>query len=225
MCGAVDVPVMPQLRVMSIYEGFFSGGARALHSAVVARSAHRRQSSPFGAEHPRRDAPRDDPAAHGGRRLLPRAARRRGRGRRARPARRRVHRRPQDVQRRRGRDRGRSCRGRRHRPVAQGAAAAAGQPAGLPPPAGDRVPALLRLEHQGGALGDLRTAVADGRVAAAICCAESTRAAYARRRHPVRACCTSSRTGSTCPASGPSRPAAAPGLRRAIGGAGEGDRW
>jgi glycosyltransferase involved in cell wall biosynthesis len=39
-------------------------------------------------------------------------------------------------------------------------------------------------ENQGPALTELRTAVADGRIAAAICCAESTRAAYERAGIP-----------------------------------------
>ncbi|WP_078067227.1 glycosyltransferase [Streptomyces jeddahensis] len=58
------------------------------------------------------------------------------------------------------------------------------QPLGLLNQAGlPRRPVVVCLhrsdpENQGPALDDLRRAVADGRIAAAICCAESTRAAY-----------------------------------------------
>lgn len=40
-------------------------------------------------------------------------------------------------------------------------------------------------ENQGAALAELRTAVADGRLVAAVCCAESTRAAYLRAGIPA----------------------------------------
>ncbi|MFF3661765.1 glycosyltransferase [Streptomyces olivochromogenes] len=59
------------------------------------------------------------------------------------------------------------------------------QPLGLLNQAGlPRRPVVVCLhrsdpENQGAALDELRTAVADGRIAAGICCAESTRAAYA----------------------------------------------
>jgi glycosyltransferase involved in cell wall biosynthesis len=64
------------------------------------------------------------------------------------------------------------------------------QPLGLLNQAGlPRRPVVVCLhrsdpENQGAALDELRTAVADGRVAAAICCAESTRAAYAQAGIP-----------------------------------------
>ncbi|MFK0019104.1 glycosyltransferase [Streptomyces sp. NPDC090798] len=65
------------------------------------------------------------------------------------------------------------------------------QPLGLLNQAGlPRRPVVVCLhrsdpENQGAALDELRTAVADGRIAAGICCAESTRAAYAAAGIPA----------------------------------------
>lgn len=65
------------------------------------------------------------------------------------------------------------------------------QPLGLLNQAGlPRRPVVVCLhrsdpENQGAALDELRTAVSDGRIAAGICCAESTRAAYAAAGIPA----------------------------------------
>ncbi|MFC5001634.1 glycosyltransferase [Dactylosporangium cerinum] len=169
-----------QLRVMSIYEGFFSGGARALHSAVVAGlhtgGSHRHSVLSIHSAMHRETILQhmEDDAGYRALRAAGVAVAALGR-----------------------RVGGSTGAARRSFSAAEIAAAAghAGdadivlslkeQPLRLVNRPGfpDR-PVIVCLhrsdpEHQGGALGDLRTAVADGRVAAAICCAESTRTAYA----------------------------------------------
>ncbi|MEV4513134.1 glycosyltransferase [Dactylosporangium sp. NPDC049525] len=175
-----------ELRVMSIYEGFFSGGARVLHSAVVAglhtAGGHRHSVlSIHGAMRRETVLQRmEDDACYQGLRAAGVAVSSLGR---------RV---------------GGSAGAARRTFSATEVATAAGhagdadivltlkeQPLRLVNrPEFPRRPVIVCLhrsdpENQGSALADLRTAVADGRIAAAICCAESTRTAYAAAGIPA----------------------------------------
>ncbi len=169
-----------ELRVMSIYEGFFSGGARALHSAVVAGlhtgGGHRHAVLSIHAAMRRETMLQrmEDDASYRALRAAGVAV--------------------ASLGRRVGGDAVAARRTFSAAEVATAAAHAEGadivlslkeQPLRLVNrPGFPRRPVIVCLhrsdpEHQGAALGELRTAVADGRVAAAICCAESTRTAYA----------------------------------------------
>ncbi|WP_432829959.1 glycosyltransferase [Dactylosporangium sp. CA-092794] len=167
-----------QLRVMSIYEGFFSGGARALHTTVVAGlhtggthqhsvlslySAMRRETILQRMEE---DASYRSLSAIGvevrslGRRIGGGAAARKAFSA-AEVATAVAHARRADI-----------ILSLKEQPLRL-----VNQP-GFP-----RKPVIVCLhrsdpQNQGSALAEFKTAVADGRVAAAICCAESTRSAY-----------------------------------------------
>ncbi|MGI5236872.1 glycosyltransferase [Dactylosporangium sp. CA-139066] len=170
---------MSHLRVMSIYEGFFSGGARALHTSVVAGlhtggGQHHSVLSIYSAM--RRETILQRMQDDAGYRALSAA------GVEVRSLVRRV---------------GGDTAARRTFTAAEAAAAFAHaeradivlslkeQPLRLVNlPGFPRKPVVVCLhrsdpQNQGSALADFRTAVADGRVAAAVCCAESTRDAYA----------------------------------------------
>jgi glycosyltransferase involved in cell wall biosynthesis len=167
---------MSGLRVLSVYEGFFAGGARIVHSDVVLGLHETGQRHAVLSIHGevRREATRqrmEDDARY--RTLtaagVPVTSLGRGLGRPGGPA---------------------SFR-RAELAVTARAAAAADvvlslkeQPLALLNRADlARRPVVVCLhrsdpENQGAALDELRTAVAEGRIAAGICCAESTRAAY-----------------------------------------------
>ncbi|MER5177023.1 glycosyltransferase [Streptomyces sp. NPDC002896] len=160
--------------MLSVYEGFFSGGARIVHSDVVMglhESGQRHAVLSINGEMHREATTQrmEDDTCY---RSLTAAG----------------------VQvSTLGRGLGAAARAFTGPELATTARAAAGadvilslkeQPLGLLNQAGlPRRPVVVCLhrsdpENQGPALDDLRRAVADGRVAAAICCAESTRAAY-----------------------------------------------
>ena len=164
-----------QTRVLSIYEGFFSGGARILHSDLIA-GLHGRRGQQHGLlsihREMRREAtvqPMRDDACY--RRLLAGGL-------------------AVDTLGRGADDRGPYTAGELAR-VAEMAGRAdvlltlKEQPLGLLNRAdlgGRPVIACLHRsdpENQGEALDELRTAAATGRLAAAVCCAESARDAYA----------------------------------------------
>lgn len=172
------MPVTSQLRVMSIYEGFFSGGARALHSTVVAGlhtggSQHHSVLSIYGAMRRETILQRmEDDASY---RSLSAV------GVPVRPLGRRIG--------------GDTATRRTFSPAEVAAAVAHAERADIilslkeQPlrlvnlPGFPRKPVIVCLhrsdpQNQGSALAEFKTAVADGRVAAAICCAESTRTAY-----------------------------------------------
>lgn len=174
---------MDELRVLSIYEGFFSGGARIVHSDVVMglqEGGQLHSVLSLNGEMYReatRQRMEDDVCF---RSLtgagIPVTSLGRGHGA------------PDAVD------------GFTGPELAATARAMAGadvilslkeQPLGLLNQAGlPRRPVVVCLhrsdpENQGPALDELRTAVADGRIAAAVCCAESTRAAYAAAGIPA----------------------------------------
>jgi glycosyltransferase involved in cell wall biosynthesis len=169
------------LRVLSLYEGFFAGGARILHSGVVAGlhagggqthsvlSIHRRMFRETIVQR------MEDDACY---RLLLDA------GVRVRSLRRDLGGAP-------GQAAGQAAFGpaevaaaARHAARADVVLSLKEQPLRLVnQPGFPRRPVVVCLhrsdpENQGSALAELATAVADGRVVAAVCCAESTRAAY-----------------------------------------------
>lgn len=174
---------MDELRVLSIYEGFFSGGARIVHSDVVMglhESGQRHSVLSLNGEM-YREATRqrmEDDVCFRSLTGAGVAVTSLGRG----------HGAPDATDAFTGPE------------LAATARAMAGadvilslkeQPLGLLNQAGlPRRPVVVCLhrsdpENQGAALDELRTAVADGRIAAAICCAESTRAAYAAAGIPA----------------------------------------
>ncbi|GAA3450857.1 hypothetical protein GCM10018962_26900 [Dactylosporangium matsuzakiense] len=178
------MPVTSQLRVMSIYEGFFSGGARALHTTVVAGlhtegSHHHSVLSIYGAMRRETILQRmEDDASYRSLSAI---------GVEVRPLGRRIG--------------GGSAARKTFSPSEVATAFAHAERADIilslkeQPlrlvnlPDFPRKPVIVCLhrsdpENQGSALAEFKTAVADGRVAAAICCAESTRAAYQRAGIP-----------------------------------------
>ncbi|MEV8515812.1 glycosyltransferase [Dactylosporangium sp. NPDC051484] len=167
-----------QLRVMSIYEGFFSGGARALHTTVVAGlhaggSHHHAVLSIYGAMRRETILQRmEDDASY---RSL-RAA-----GVEVRPLGRRIG---GDTAARKTFSPAEVATAVAHAERADIILSLKEQPLRLVNlPGFPRKPVVVCLhrcdpENQGSALVEFKAAVADGRVAAAICCAESTRSAY-----------------------------------------------
>lgn len=170
------VRVTHGLRVLSVYEGFFSGGARILHSDVVQGlhegGQHHRVLSMHGEVH--REATRQlmqEDACY--RSLTAAGVEVTSLGRSLGPA-----------------DDPAVFTGPELAATARATAAAdvilslKEQPLGLLNQAGlPRRPVVVCLhrsdpENQGPALDELKAAVADGRIAACVCCAESTRAAY-----------------------------------------------
>ncbi|HTJ33343.1 MAG TPA: glycosyltransferase [Dactylosporangium sp.] len=168
-----------QLRVMSIYEGFFSGGARALHTTVVAGlhtggGHHHSVLSIYGAMRRETILQRmEDDASY--RSLSAIGVEVRSLGRRI----------GGDTGARKTFSPSEVATAFAHAERADIVLSLKEQPLRLANlPGFPRKPVVVCLhrsdpQNQGSALHDFRTAVADGRVAAAICCAESTRDAYA----------------------------------------------
>jgi glycosyltransferase involved in cell wall biosynthesis len=173
-----DFPVSSQLRVMSIYEGFFSGGARALHSTVVAGlhtgGSHQHSVlSIYGAM--RRETILQRMEEDASYRSLS------GVGVEVTSLGRRIG---GDTAARKSFSTSEVATAVQHAERADIILSLKEQPLRLVNrPGFPRKPVIVCLhrsdpENQGSALAEFKTAVADGRVAAAICCAESTRAAY-----------------------------------------------
>ncbi|WP_433209636.1 glycosyltransferase [Dactylosporangium sp. CS-047395] len=175
-----------QLRVMSIYEGFFSGGARALHTTVVAGlhtagSHHHSVLSIYGAMRRETILQRmEDDASY--RSLSAIGVDVRSLGRRI----------GGGTAARKTFSQSEIATAFAHAERADIVLSLKEQPLRLVNlPGFPRRPVVVCLhrsdpENQGAALADFKTAVADGRIAAAICCAESTRAAYERAGIPAR---------------------------------------
>lgn len=173
---------MDELRVLSIYEGFFSGGARIVHSDVVLglhEGGQRHAVLSVNGEMYREETRQrmEDDVCY---RSLTAAGvpvtslgRTPGHPAAPRPSPDRSWPPPPG----RWPPRTSSC--------PQGAAARPAQPGRSAPAARRGLSAPLRPREPGAALDELRTAVADGRIAAGICCAESTRAAYAAAGIPA----------------------------------------
>jgi glycosyltransferase involved in cell wall biosynthesis len=176
-----DVRVTGELRVLSVYEGFFTGGARILHSGVIAalhgRGGQRHSVLSIYSEMRReslRQRMRDDACF----RLL-RAAdievSTLGRS-------------PDRVD---GFTPDELALAARHLAEADIVVSLKEQPLRLiAAPGQPRRPIVVCLhrsdpENQGRALADLKAAVAAGRIAACICCAEATRIAYAAAGIPA----------------------------------------
>ncbi|GAA2326711.1 hypothetical protein GCM10010170_001730 [Dactylosporangium salmoneum] len=163
---------------MSIYEGFFSGGARALHTTVVAGlhtggTHHHSVLSIYGAMRRETILQRmEDDASY---RSLSAA------GVEVRPLGRRIG---GDTATRRTFSASEVATAFAHAERADIILSLKEQPLRLVNlPGFPRRPVVVCLhrsdpENQGSALAEFKAAVADGRVAAAICCAESTRSAY-----------------------------------------------
>lgn len=165
---------MSELRVLSVYEGFFAGGARILHSGVIA-ALHGR----FGQHHSvlsinremRRESLRQNMTRDGSYRLLRAAG--------------------LEVSTLGGAGQARAftaeelARATRHIAETDVVISLKEQPLRLITARGlPRRPIIVCLhrsdpQNQGSALRDLRLAITSGRVVAVICCADSTRAAYA----------------------------------------------
>ena len=175
-----------QLRVLSVYEGFFSGGARVLHSTVVA-GLHTAGSQLHSVLSINRSMRRESILQrmeddHCYRFLratgVPIAALNRRFDGEAAPSR------PPPFR------ASELATAARHAARADLIVTLKEQPLRLlNHPDMPRRPVVVCLhrsdpENQGAALVELKTAVADGRIAAAICCAESTRAAYERAGVP-----------------------------------------
>jgi glycosyltransferase involved in cell wall biosynthesis len=170
--------VTSQLRVMSLYEGFFSGGARALHTTVVAGlhtggSHHHSVLSLHGAMRRETILQRmEDDASY--RSLSAVGVQVHSLGRRI----------GGDTAARRAFSAAEVATAVAHARRADIILSLKEQPLRLVNrPGFPRKPVIVCLhrsdpQNQGSALADFKTAVADGRVAAAICCAESTRSAY-----------------------------------------------
>jgi glycosyltransferase involved in cell wall biosynthesis len=172
-----DVAVVRELRILSIYEGFFTGGARVLHSDVVAglHTGGRHQHAVLSIHQEMRRETilqrMEDDRCY---RMLTSAGvavdslGRRMDGGAPLPA-------FSDAE---------LAEAARHGERADLILALKEQPLRLLNQAGfPRRPIIVCLhrsdpENQGTALAELRAAVADGRVVACICCAESTRDAY-----------------------------------------------
>ncbi|MET7392775.1 glycosyltransferase [Dactylosporangium sp. NPDC005572] len=175
-----------QLRVMSIYEGFFAGGARALHSTVVAGlhtgGSHRHSVLSLHSAMRRETVLQrmEDDASY--RSLHAAGVEVRSLGRRV----------GGDTAARKGFSAAEVATAVAHAERADIILSLKEQPLRLVNrPDFPRKPVIVCLHrsdphHQGSALDELRTAVADGRIAAAICCAESTRAAYRDAGVPER---------------------------------------
>ncbi|MFI5911451.1 glycosyltransferase [Dactylosporangium sp. NPDC051541] len=173
-----------QLRVMSIYEGFFSGGARALHTTVVAGlhtgGSHQHSVlSIYGAMRRETILQRmEDDASY--RSLHAIGVEVRALGRRI----------GGDTAARKTFTAAEVANAFAHAERADIVLSLKEQPLRLVNlPGFPRKPVIVCLhrsdpENQGSALAEFKTAVADGRVAAAICCAESTRAAYQKAGIP-----------------------------------------
>ncbi|MEV6927760.1 glycosyltransferase [Dactylosporangium sp. NPDC051485] len=167
-----------QLRVMSIYEGFFSGGARALHTTVVAGlhtggTHHHSVLSIYGAMRRETILQRmEEDASYRSLRAV---------GVEVRPLGRRIG---GDTATRRTFSASEVATAFAHAERADIILSLKEQPLRLVNlPGFPRRPVVVCLhrsdpQHQGSALAEFKAAVADGRVAAAICCAESTRSAY-----------------------------------------------
>jgi glycosyltransferase involved in cell wall biosynthesis len=180
-----DVAVAGELRVLSIYEGFFSGGARALHSSVVA-GLHAGGGQVHSVLSIHREMRRetilqkmeDDPRYH----LLsavgvPVASLGHG---------------PDGTPGAATFSASELATAALHATGADIILSLKEQPLRLINHADfPRRPVIVCLhrsdpENQAGALAELQTAVADGRIAACICCAESTKAAYQAAGIPAR---------------------------------------
>ena len=204
------------VQVLSVYEGFFSGGARKLHSSVII-GLHRggQQHSVLSVHREMRrenirQAMTDDAcyravAAAG----LPVQSLRRG----------------ADGGRRTSLSRAELATVTRAAERADVVLALKEQPLWLVNhPAFPRKPVIACLhrsdpENQGGGLAHLREAVEQGRIAACICCAESTRAAYERAGIPAELLHTIP-NGVDLARFRPVSPAARARLRRSLGVAG-----
>ncbi|WP_432978062.1 glycosyltransferase [Dactylosporangium sp. CA-233914] len=174
-----------QLRVMSIYEGFFSGGARALHTTVVAglHTAGSHQHSVlsiYGAM--RRETILQRMEDDAGYRSLSAL------GIDVRPLGRRIG---GDTATRKTLTASEVATAVTHAQRADIILSLKEQPLRLVNlPGFPRKPVIVCLhrsdpQNQGSALTEFKTAVADGRIAAAVCCAESTRSAYERAGIPA----------------------------------------
>jgi glycosyltransferase involved in cell wall biosynthesis len=170
-----DVRVSGELRVLSVYEGFFTGGARILHSGVVAalhgQGCQTHSVLSIHSEMHReslRQRMRDDASF----RLLRAAAVE-------------VSTLGRTPDRTDGFTSSELALAARHLAEADIVVSLKEQPLRLiAAPGLPRRPIVVCLhrsdpENQGKALVDLKAAVAAGRIAACICCAEATRAAYA----------------------------------------------
>ena len=168
------VPAAPRARVLSLYEAFFAGGARALHTSVIRElhtSGSHRHSVLGLYREVHRESTRQRMGADSRYQALREAGVRVGALRRSAADRSPFTEAEMAV-------------AARHAARADVVLSLKEQPLRLVNQYGfpDR-PLVVCLhrsdpEQQGGALADLRTAVDAGRVAAVVCCAESTRAAY-----------------------------------------------
>ncbi len=176
-----DVRVTGELRVLSVYEGFFTGGARILHSGVIA-ALHGRASQTHSVlsihSEMRRESLRQRMRDDASFRLL-------------RAAGLEVCTLGRTPDRTEGFTPSELALATRHLAEADIVVSLKEQPLRLiTAPGLPRRPIVVCLhrsdpENQGQALADLKAAVAAGRIAACICCAEATRAAYAAAGIPM----------------------------------------